>query len=94
MKADADKNLSKALLLGATEADIKAARTRINGQLQSTIFLVGPMEACSAFMNRLAWAGASTPVIQPARKKKFGRQTLHVAASRIFISEALPLMDC
>jgi len=69
MKADADKNLSKARKLGATDADIKAARTRLNGQLQSTIFLVGPMEACSAFMNRLAWAGDSTPVIQPAKKK-------------------------
>jgi len=65
MRADAKANLAKAKALGATEADIAKARQRVNSNLMGATVLVGPLEACSAFVNRLAWVGSDTPVIQP-----------------------------
>ncbi len=68
MRSDAEKNLARAKALGATEADVKKARERVNGNLMSAIFLIGPVEACNGFVNRLAWVGTSTPVIAPKKK--------------------------
>jgi uncharacterized protein YceK len=68
MRSDAEKNLARAKSLGATAADVKKARDRINGQLMSAIFLIGPVEACNGFVNRLAWVGDSAPVIPPRKK--------------------------
>lgn len=72
MRADAQANLAKARALGATEADVAQARQRVNGNLMGATVLVGPIEACNAFVNRLAWVGADTPVIPP--KKATGKQ--------------------
>ena len=63
MRADAEQNLSRARALGATDADIQKARERMNGNLMSAVILVGPIEACNAFVNQLAWAGTSTAVV-------------------------------
>lgn len=60
MRADAETNLARARSLGATELDVQKARERINSNLMSAIVLVGPLDACNAFVNQLAWAGAST----------------------------------
>jgi hypothetical protein len=72
MRADADKNLAQARALGATDADIQKARQRVNGNLTAAIFMVGPPQACSSFVNQLAWAGTSKAVSDPKRipKKK------------------------
>lgn len=65
MRADAHTNLAKAKAMGATEADVAKAQQRVSGKLSSAIFLVGPIQACSAFVNGLAWAGTSTPPPTP-----------------------------
>jgi hypothetical protein len=70
MRGDAQTNLAKAKALGATEADVKKARERVNGNFMGAVFLVGDMQACSSFVNNLAWAGAETPTIQPKPKPK------------------------
>jgi hypothetical protein len=72
MKADADKNLGRARALGATEVDIKKARDRMISNFNGMVILVGPVQACNALINNLAWAG-STPAVsdpkQPAKAK-------------------------
>lgn len=70
MRADAEQNLAKARALGATDADVKTAREHINGRLMSAIFLVGVPDACSSFVNNLAWAGTSAPAIAAKPKPK------------------------
>lgn len=72
MKADAQANLAKAKALGATAADVEKARKNVSGNLSGAIFMVGPMEACSAFVNRLAWVGSDTPVITPKKASAQG----------------------
>jgi hypothetical protein len=37
----------------------------MNGQLMSAIFLVGAPDACSSFVNGLAWAGSTPAVVKP-----------------------------
>jgi hypothetical protein len=69
MRADAEKNLAQAKALGATEADVKKARDRVNGNFVGASILVGDMQTCSAFMNKLAWVG-STPVEPTVVKPK------------------------
>ena len=63
MRSDADQNLARARALGATELDVQEARERMNSNLMSALMLVGPIEACNAFVNQLAWAGTSTAQI-------------------------------
>lgn len=73
MRADAQANLVKAKALGATDADVAKAREKINGNLMGATVLVGPVQACNAFTNGLAWAGTETPKIPPKvppKKKK------------------------
>ncbi|MGO6895427.1 hypothetical protein RlegWSM1455_07190 [Rhizobium laguerreae] len=65
MRSDAENNLARARALGAKETDIKQARERMNGQLMSAIFLVGPPDACNSFVNGLAWAGTTPAVVKP-----------------------------
>jgi len=60
MRSDADANLARARALGATDTDVQKARERMNSNLMSAVMLVGPIEACNAFVNQLAWAGTST----------------------------------
>lgn len=67
MRNDAETNLAKAKALGATDADIAKARERARGNLMGATFLVGPMEACSSFINNLAWAGTSSPEVRSLR---------------------------
>jgi hypothetical protein len=69
MRADADKNLAQAQALGATDADVKKARDRVNGNFVGASLLVGDMQACSSFLSNLAWAG-STPVAPTVVKPK------------------------
>jgi hypothetical protein len=68
MRSDAEKNLARARVLGATEADVKKARERVNGNFMGAVFLVGDMQACNSFVNQLAWAGSS-PAIVPSKSK-------------------------
>jgi hypothetical protein len=68
MRSDADKNLAKARSLGARDADIKKAQERMNAQLSGAIFMVGPIQACSSFVNGLAWAGSAPAKITPKPK--------------------------
>ncbi|MDX0834006.1 hypothetical protein GOD82_29765 [Sinorhizobium medicae] len=70
MRADAQKNLARAKALGATEADVAKARQRVNSNLMGATVLVGPIQACSAFVNSLAWAGSEPAVVRPVAKKK------------------------
>lgn len=67
MRSDAESNLARARALGAKEADVKQARERMNGQLLSAIFLVGVPEACSSFVNGLAWAGTTPAIVKPKK---------------------------
>jgi hypothetical protein len=60
MRSDADANLARARALGATDTDVQKARERMNSNLMSAVMLLGPVEACNAFVNQLAWAGTST----------------------------------
>ncbi|WP_312367018.1 hypothetical protein [Ensifer sp.] len=72
MRADAQANLAKAKALGASDADVAKARQKVSGNLAGATVLVGPIQACSTFMNGLAWAGTEAPKIQPkapAKKK-------------------------
>ncbi len=69
MRADAQKNLARAKALGATEADVTKARQRVSGNLMGATVLVGPIQACSAFVNNLAWVGSEPAVVGPATKK-------------------------
>lgn len=70
MRADADANLAQARAAGATEADIEAARKRMNERYATGVFLVGPAPTCNSLVNELAWVGttpvASTPAGQEA----------------------------
>lgn len=70
MRTDAQKNLARAKALGATEADVAKARQRVSSNLMGATVLVGPLEACNAFVNRLAWVGSEPAVIKPVAKKK------------------------
>jgi hypothetical protein len=67
MRADADKNLSRARALGATAIDVKKARERVNGNFMGVAFLVGAGPACDSFVNNLAWEGSSASEIQPKK---------------------------
>jgi hypothetical protein len=69
MRADAQTNLARAKALGATEADVQMARQRLGGQFSSMVILVGPVEACNALINNLAWVG-STPAVSDPKPKK------------------------
>lgn len=70
MRADAEKNLAEARALGATDADIAKATQRVNGNFMGAVVLVGDYQACNSFINNLAWAGTSTPVIKPKPQPK------------------------
>jgi len=75
MRSDAEKNLAQARKLGATEVDIQKARSRVNGNFTGAVILVGPMQACSSFINSLAWAGTSTPApVTPATPNKAAKK--------------------
>lgn len=69
MREDAQKNLASAKALGATEADIQAARQRLNGNFNGMVILVGPIQACNSIINQLAWVG-STPAVSDPKPKK------------------------
>jgi|GEM_PF-1941102 len=68
MRVDAEKNLAEARKLGATEADIQKARSRLNGNFGGAVILMGPMQACHSVINSLAWVGTRTPApVAPAK---------------------------
>ena len=62
MREDAMKNHELAKQLGATEADLAAAKTLVGQQYASAYFLVGPERSCHELIKRLGWAG-STPAM-------------------------------
>lgn len=68
MRVDAQKNLASAKALGATEADVQQARQRLNSNFSGMVVLAGPLQACNAIINQLAWVG-STPAVSDPKPK-------------------------
>ena len=59
MRADAAANWQQAQALGATEADLAAARDLIGQRHFSNTLAFGPDEACRQLVSGLAWAGTA-----------------------------------
>lgn len=72
MRADQQTNLAEARKLGATDVEYNQARTKIQGQWNTTFLFTNAYQACNGLINSVAWAGTGTPVIAaptvPAKK--------------------------
>jgi hypothetical protein len=90
MRSDAEKNLAQARALGATETDVQKARQRLNGNLMTATVLVGPVQACSALINNLAWHGSTPAKNDPAQKPKKARR---VSSERRIFGNCSPCRD-
>jgi hypothetical protein len=59
MRADAARNWQQAQAMGATDADLQAARRLVQTQFLTGELAVGTIETCQRLINSLAWVGAT-----------------------------------
>ena len=59
MREDAAANAAQARAMGATEADLQAAKQRTQNEFNTGVFLVGAPSTCATLVNNLAWAGTT-----------------------------------
>jgi len=74
MRADQQTNLAEARKLGATDAEYQQARTKIQGQWNTTYIFMNAYVACNSLINSVAWAGTAAPVLPAAPQPKRGSQ--------------------
>ncbi len=56
MRGDANRNIALARDLGATDADLKAAKNAVRTSFDTTAAFVSRQEACNQLVSRVAWA--------------------------------------